>query len=245
MKRKSCSKCYRVLSLSGFNLNKNAKDGHASQCKDCAKASVKEYLKTPRGIAIQAWNSMNKRVARQPEYAGIEVRMTRDEFVAWAIPEYASYLSAGHSQRPSVDRIDPTLHYSIDNIRIIGLTDNVRRARRNKNVLAPEGQCWCSHCKRYLDKGDFGKNRKQWNGINTICKACRISKTVHRPNPRYKLGLGPPGTRWCSKCKSYLPADQFYACKMHGYQSSCKTCQNSRPYVRKKPYVTGKRRSPS
>ena len=39
---KVCKKCGRELPITEFALNKNSKDGHVGQCKDCYNAYQRE-----------------------------------------------------------------------------------------------------------------------------------------------------------------------------------------------------------
>lgn len=225
---KICGTCGSVLPLAKFYKDKKSSDGHSWECSACAQQRIREHSKTPRGRALNAWRLMNRRIAVQPEYAGIEVRMSRETFLKWAIPEYAAWIESGNPETPTIDRINPDGHYEIGNIRLLSWSENAIRNRRNVNVHAPDGHHWCSECKQYLPFASFGRSKNLTHGLATVCKACRIANTPHRHHPRWRNDIAPDGQRWCCKCVTLLSESDFYRCKVHGFQSACKKCQNSR-----------------
>ncbi len=121
---------------------------------------------------MQTWHDLNKRVRLQPEYAGVRVLISKSDFVAWAEREFAVWFES-RTERPSVDRIRPERHYEAGNLRVISLTENCRRARKNKNVHAPAGQAWCGKCEKYKPVAAFERNRSKPNGLQGRCRACR------------------------------------------------------------------------
>lgn len=86
----------------------------------------------------RAWYGILNRIKRSPRYKkrGIICEMSREEFCAWC--EERRYLiepllelrKYNRALGPSVDRIDPDGHYSIDNIRILTWSENSARARK-------------------------------------------------------------------------------------------------------------------
>ena len=62
-------------------------------------------------------------------YAGIEVRMSRHEWMAWAVPQIEAFTKQHPDKIPSVDREDPDGHYQLGNVRIMDLKDNQLRSR--------------------------------------------------------------------------------------------------------------------
>lgn len=98
--------------------------------------------------------------------------MTREEFLAWAIPRYARWLKTRPNDTPSLDRKDSTKHYSLDNIRLLEWGENAQLASRNVNVHAPDGLAWCSEHRRYFPKTEFHKSAGTHNGVSNRCKLC-------------------------------------------------------------------------
>jgi hypothetical protein len=61
-----------------------------------------------------------------PTYAYVEIRMTREDFINWALPYYEEFM-AKFKQTPVVDRIDSTGHYELKNLQIISKSENTKR----------------------------------------------------------------------------------------------------------------------
>lgn len=99
-----------------------------------------ESKRTPIGKFIhQAWTNMNLRCGKyrhlgtaykNKSYANIAISLTREEFKAYCW-EYKDLILS--LTTPSVDRIDSAKDYSIDNIQIIELKDNIKK-KRNHNT---------------------------------------------------------------------------------------------------------------
>lgn len=223
---KTCSDCKIPQPKKHFYADKRSKDGLAAYCRSCVRKRLKKWCSTPRGKATSAWRLMNRRVVVQSEYAGIEVRMTRVAFLEWAIPQYAKWISESTPGVPTIDRIDPDGHYELSNIRLLSWRDNALRARRNRNIHAPAGQRWCCRCKAYLPLSSFGKSKNETHGVTTMCKLCRVAVTPHRHHPRWRNDTAPAGMRWCCRCVTLQCESAFYTCRVHGFQSACKACQN-------------------
>jgi hypothetical protein len=91
----------------------------------------KAYHRTPRGYLHYAYRNAKNRVTgktNRPRYIGLPI-MERDAFLEWGMSNpdfhrlFAAWLEAGCPRRlaPSVDRIDPTRGYELDNIRYLPL----------------------------------------------------------------------------------------------------------------------------
>lgn len=217
-----CPRCKQSLPITDFGSG-----ARIDYCKPCRAEKSREHNKTPRGRAVSAWRLMNRRIITQPEYAGIEVRMTRAEFLEWAEPRYAAWAIEHPGETPTVDRIKPNGHYELGNIRLLEWGENARLARRNRNVHAPAGMHWCGRCEGYLPLDRFGKSRNKIHGVADVCKACRIASTAHHVHPRWVNHAVGAGLRHCCTCRTVKPVADFYTCRIHGYQSACKACQNA------------------
>lgn len=143
------------------------------------------YRSTPHGAAMCAWNRLTSRAGAKYNhrrcYANIEVRVTLQEFLAWAVPEYEAWFRERPGVTPSVDRIDSDGHYEVGNLRIIGANENRRRSRKFVNDLAPEGTKRCGSCKQFLPHDHFyqcGEYQKKYNplGLSAYCKECTRQK---------------------------------------------------------------------
>lgn len=163
---KKCPVCKRPLPAERFYTNAGRDDGLSVRCKDCYRA----YEATPDRRAKRTWNTINARAGKQRSYEHVEVRMTREEFLEWAIPQYRSWES---KETPSLDRIDPSGHYEIGNLRVISRRINQSTQRTAKNWRAAKGTAWCSSCKKYLPTENFWRCAPRPNGLQSRCKPCQ------------------------------------------------------------------------
>ncbi len=102
---------------------------------------------------------------KNPAYAGVELRMTMDEWIAWALPKYSSL-----EQPPSVSRKGDVGHYEIGNIEIIPFLENM--ARRATPGRAVDGIKRCSTCREKKKVESFSKNKSHFDGYAHQCKSC-------------------------------------------------------------------------
>ncbi len=129
---------------------------------------------TPLYRAKAAYSNMQRRckggVAVLPAYAETEVRMSREEWLAWAVPQYVKFLTENPGAKPSVSRKGDEGHYEIGNVTIVKFQDNL------KDQFHPE-PVWrnliCPVCrtpfKRRANRVDF----KMQNGGQPCCsRAC-------------------------------------------------------------------------
>jgi hypothetical protein len=182
-----CSRCGRRGPLAKDSATST---GSSSWCRRCKREAVSSWAKSPRGRAVRAWLSLAMRAGNRngkaPAYATVEVRMTREEFLAWAIPAHTRWMCRHPGECPSVDRKNPEGHYEIGNLQILSQPANSAKHREDKNRRAPRGKAWCSgFCKQYLPVACFNKNRSTANGLQPVCRTC--SKEF--------------GTRWRRKAK--------------------------------------------
>lgn len=173
MSTKVCTLCLVNKPLDQFHRHAPSRDGRKPRCKDCQNRAENARRLEPDHRAVQAWHDLNKRVRNQPEYAGVEVRVSQAEFIAWAVPAFAQWMKNNPGVTGSVDRQDPSGHYEIGNLRVISLGDNCRLRRTNYNVHAPTGQAWCGKCRTYKSTTDFEKNRSKPHGLQNHCRQCR------------------------------------------------------------------------
>lgn len=166
-----CPHCDMVKRSQAFYRNASRANGLSILCKPC----YRKYESAPDRRAKRTWNTLKTRIRTQPAYSGVEIRMERDEFLEWAIPEYEGWMADNPNQTPSLDRIDPSQHYSLGNLRILSRGENTRLARNHKNVHAPSGKAWCGVCRRYLPTNSFWKNSVAFNGKQSRCKTCQAT----------------------------------------------------------------------
>lgn len=146
-----------------------------------AEWSHARYYATPKGRAARAWSGMKYRSGRPGTYAHVELRMTRAEFVAWAVPEYERWIAENPGAQPSIDRIDPRGHYELANIRIIdqrlnsalAVKQNTNPRRADGSLIWPaKGLARCGQCKQMLPLSAFTARTVVRYRISR-CLACR------------------------------------------------------------------------
>lgn len=160
-----------------------------SSAADYHKRYAKRYASTPRGAAVRAWAALNQRArSRGPgleAYSHVEVRMTRDEFLAWAIPEYESWFARHPGVTPSVDRVVASGHYEVSNLQILSVGANRYKNSRHRNLFAPPDTHWCCRCQGYVTDSDFD-TAPAWVTVNNprglcdYCKPCRRARMRDR-----------------------------------------------------------------
>lgn len=150
-------------------------------------AWLKNYRKTPQGWAGMAWCNITNRLRNDADYAGVLLKMSREEFVAWCVPVIESWWRCNPGKKPSIDRIDDTKHYSTENVRVLEVGENSRRRGYNKNSKAPKGKAWCSGHKDFIDIGLFSPAPSRPPlFVNNRCRECKRAeykrKTCGKPD---------------------------------------------------------------
>lgn len=97
---------------------------------------------------------------KNKHYKNITMEISKEEFIQWFIER--------DFPGCSVDRIDNTKNYTLDNIQMISLADNIRKDK----VKAHDGKCECCRCKKIKPLEEFAKDKRRANGYTTICKQC-------------------------------------------------------------------------
>ena len=86
-KTKVCKKCGRELPITEFALNKNLKDGHVGQCKDCINAYQRENYARKKGKTLARANPnpalLNPKFSdKTPRELQQELRELKEELIA-------------------------------------------------------------------------------------------------------------------------------------------------------------------
>jgi hypothetical protein len=121
---------------------------HTEEHNRRRRLSCNKYEKTKRGFIMRLYRNMKSRVdgvqaAKYHLYRGLGI-LEKEKFYQWANcqPEFHSlfceYEASGYERRlaPSVDRIDSSVGYEIDNMEFVTMSENSRRgtiSRFNKN----------------------------------------------------------------------------------------------------------------
>ena len=116
--------------------------------RETGNAATKKYERTKKGKLMRTYRNMQSRVLgilrkKSHLYKGLPI-LARDEFYEWALasPEFhalydgwvASDYKCGMS--PSVDRVDSSKGYTLDNMEWVTHSENSRRSSRPRNLDA-------------------------------------------------------------------------------------------------------------
>lgn len=157
---KYCSNCKQEKVLREFRPTyKRGRDTLRAECRACEakyrqtvqyrkKAAIraneyrkrypdriKTYRKSPRGAALIRWDGMNRRCNNSPYYVNVEIKMSKEEFMTWAVPEIDKFIKKNPLDIPSIDRIDLDGHYELNNIRVISKKLNAIRSRFFTSIM--------------------------------------------------------------------------------------------------------------
>lgn len=102
----------------------------------------------------------NTDAKKNRNYQGIQMLIDKDTFVEWFMKN--------DFEGASVDRIDKNKDYTLDNIQLITLDENIRKDK----VKAKDGYCECFKCKQTKPLDFFATDKRRKNGHSTICKKC-------------------------------------------------------------------------
>ena len=188
---KTCSRCEKLKDDDEFGRNRSRDDGLQFYCKQCRNSKQRADNKTLRGRAITAWNNIVARVENlrgdRPTYAMVELRMTREEFLAWVIPAYGTWTLHSSLDTATVDRIENSGHYEIGNLRLATYQEQAQNQNKSRNSRAPQGTAWCSTHQDYLSVAEFHQCPGRSNGLSANCKDCESLR--HRRQRQRQLEL--------------------------------------------------------
>jgi len=132
MDTKVCNNCKIEKPLSEFHRDKYTRDGYTTICKKCRNTQGKEYKKTLQGLLKTIYRHQHetseKRGHPPPTY-------TFEELCQWFVLQpnwedlYYKWQASGYDRKliPSVDRIDDSKGYSLNNIQLITAYENIMK----------------------------------------------------------------------------------------------------------------------
>ncbi len=125
---------------------------------------------SPIAYATKMYLAMKRRVRDHPSYKGLTVDFSRQEFGEFLkttryLQLRQAWQDAGYPRNlaPSVDRIDGNRGYSLDNIQIIPVIENIRRPRSHSKI-------------NYQQAQTIRQLRKQGNKLETLAAQFGISR---------------------------------------------------------------------
>jgi hypothetical protein len=128
---KTCNTCSTSKPVDEFPHDKRKTQGCASKCKSCTSLYRKQWFTTPKGWASAVYtnqiNNSKRRGHSLPTYTTGELLLWAESnnlvslMNAWALSHYSL------EKRPSVDRLNENLGYSLSNIRLVTWQENHER----------------------------------------------------------------------------------------------------------------------
>ena len=126
--KKTCRICQKEKKLHNFSLAPGNKDGYSHRCKVCVAAHAKRYYKTLSGLITHIYNA-ERRASKDRHHP--KPAYTKKELTEWLHNQgillyYENWKNSGYQKdlRPSVDRINSTKPYTLNNIRLVTWKEN-------------------------------------------------------------------------------------------------------------------------
>ena len=125
---KICFSCKDEKSTLDFHTNKSKKDGLNHECKECALERQRSFKMLPTRMYSNQLIHSKSRGHPRPRY-------TASQFKEWVLQHkeykklYTAYELSGYDKNlvPSVDRLDPSIPYTFDNIELVTFEENMKR----------------------------------------------------------------------------------------------------------------------
>ena len=114
--------------------------------------------------------------SKNRKYHGVKMLIDKETFVEWFM--------ANDFEGASVDRIDSTKDYSLENIQMIPMSEN----RVKDRIKERNGMCECYVCKEVKPIQLFAVDKRRKNGHSTICKCCD-AKRIKRKSKNESLAV--------------------------------------------------------
>lgn len=135
---KKCKKCEVEKDESNFSKAGSTKDGYSSSCKPCVVLRNQLYWRTLKGRVSQIYANQ---IMSSKQRKHVAPAYTRDELGKWV---YAHGFEVAHSTWkdsgylkdlvPSIDRLDSTKPYTLQNIRLVTWADNNEKAYTDRKT---------------------------------------------------------------------------------------------------------------
>lgn len=142
---KKCTKCNIIKKLNEFFKNKASKDLRQNLCKKCSINSVAEHSYTFEGFLSRIYSSQKRsqkiRFKKKLIPDG-EIPYSKSQLRDWVLSQnefsnlWIYWVNSGHNTwlRPSCDRTDDTLGYSLDRLTIMTRRENIDKAALDRRT---------------------------------------------------------------------------------------------------------------
>jgi len=133
---KICTKCKINKEFTEFKKEKNGKYGLRSQCISCVNTKTANFRKTKQGVITVLYahqiDKSKKRGHKPPTH-------TNKELSDWLLHDWLfdllfnNWVNSGYltNMKPSIDRLDDTKGYSLDNIQLMTWAENKEKGYRD------------------------------------------------------------------------------------------------------------------
>jgi hypothetical protein len=142
---------------------------------DSKRTPVGKFIHTTWGnLNVRCGNGLYKSDSKKNKcYENVLIEFSRDQFCIWCYDNKELIKSL---KKPSIDRIDVSGNYSIENIRIIELDENIRKDK----LISSDGNTVCVTCKESKPLSEFAKDKRVSIGVRTLCKSCDSARGCAR-----------------------------------------------------------------
>jgi hypothetical protein len=134
--------------------------------------------RTPKYRAKASYNGMLARClnrnGKNPSYASVELRISLEEWMSWAVPIYEKCMKEFPDDTPTVARNGDSGHYEFGNVSVVPWRKNRdEQGARGVARVQPDGTKRCTTCKLFkLAEKAFSKKRGTPDGYAYHCKDC-------------------------------------------------------------------------
>lgn len=207
---KQCTKCRLEKEEDYFYEDKRTKDGLYSSCKKChlirkgSRTGDKEshYYRqnpTPNKVARIMMGRIHSRVGNFPFYKNVRCYLSLSELEDYLAENWEPFMALHKDWEknefkrkfaPSVDRTDSKKHYSLDNIRIITVSDNSKYAntglKRTKKQLEAMSRAVKARLKtdpNYFANSEMNKGERHPRVKLTLKQVLQIKEIFKKENP--------------------------------------------------------------
>lgn len=134
---RKCNKCSQEKTLEEFPKNKGKHLGRGHYCRECSNKVIRDNSLTKNGVITAIWNGQR----HSSRYRGMDMpTYTKQELSEWLINQklfhelYDKWVESGYfkGNKPSVDRINDYVGYTMDNIQLMTFKQNLDKSHQDK-----------------------------------------------------------------------------------------------------------------